>query len=95
MWKNFTVWNHQIRTIFSLWGWGQNILKLSKNFLKIFTTLTKDTDTGTEFNKMYARDKGRFHAADKDGDGALTLIEYTNFKNPLKSEGILSFLIKK
>ena len=38
---------------------------------------------------MYARDKGRFHAADKDGDGAFTLIEYTNFKNPLKSEGIL------
>ena len=36
---------------------------------------------------MYARDKGRFHAADRDGDGALTLMEYTSFKNPLKSEG--------
>ena len=36
---------------------------------------------------MYSRDRARFHAADKDGDGGLTLIEYVNFKNPLKSEG--------
>ena len=43
---------------------------------------------------MYARDKGRFHAADKDGDGALTLIEYVNFKNPLKSQGISPFSAK-
>jgi len=50
--------------------------------------LAMDTDTGTEFNKMYSRDRARFHAADKDGDGALTLIEYVNFKNPLKSEDL-------
>ena len=64
--------------------------------------LAMDTDTGTgkmkhhnlfkflflEFNKMYSRDRARFHAADKDGDGGLTLIEYVNFKNPLKSEGL-------
>ena len=37
---------------------------------------------------MYSRDRARFHAADKDGDGGLTLIEYVNFKNPLKSEGL-------
>jgi len=50
--------------------------------------LAMDTDTGTEFNKMYSRDRARFHAADKDGDGGLTLIEYVNFKNPLKSEDL-------
>ena len=44
---------------------------------------------------MYARDKGRFHAADRDGDGALTLMEYTSFKNPLKSEGNFFFSIFK
>lgn len=55
--------------------------------------LQMDTDTGTEFNKMYARDKGRFHAADRDGDGALTLMEYTSFKNPLKSEDLRELAI--
>ena len=71
--------------------------------------LAMDTDTGTgkkipvslhriinslEFNKMYSRDRARFHAADKDGDGGLTLIEYVNFKNPLKSEGKFNLYLR-
>jgi len=74
-------WNEYVEEFYGLEPSDQNNI------------LSMDTDTGTEFNKMYARDKGRFHAADKDGDGALTLIEYTNFKNPLKSEDLRELAI--
>merc|ERR1711970_101866 len=43
---------------------------------------------------MYARDKGRFHAADKDSDGKLTLMEFMAFKNPLKTEDLRELAIE-
>merc|ERR1711970_289506 len=69
-------WNEFVEEFYGLDVGDQN------NILKM------DTDTGTEFNRMYARDKGRFHAADRDTDGALTLIEYISFKNPLKTNDL-------
>lgn len=56
--------------------------------------LEMDTDTGTEFNRMYARDKGRFHAADMDADGKLSLMEFQAFKNPLKTETLRELAIE-
>jgi len=56
--------------------------------------LDMDTDTGTEFNRMYARDKGRFHAADADSDGKLNLMEFSRFKNPLKSADLKDMAIE-
>jgi len=74
-------WNEYVEEFYGLEPADQN------NILQM------DTDTGTEFNKMYARDKGRFHAADRDGDGALTLMEYISFKNPLKTEDLRELAI--
>jgi len=56
--------------------------------------LEMDTDTGTEFNRMYARDKGRFHAADFDSDGKLNLMEFQAFKNPMKTEKLRDLAIE-
>merc|ERR1712130_413458 len=56
--------------------------------------LEMDTDTGTEFNRMYARDKGRFHAADADADGKLNLMEFQAFKNPLKTSTLRELAIE-
>jgi len=56
--------------------------------------LAMDTDTGVEFNHMYSRDQARFQAADEDRDGKLTLIEYTRFKNPMKSASLRDLAIE-
>jgi len=75
------LWNEYVSEFYGLEPEDQNNI------------LAMDTDTGTEFNKMYSRDRARFHAADRDSDGALTLIEYVSFKNPLKSEDLRESVI--
>ena len=52
-----------------------------------------DDDGGYNYRDMMKRDKRRWGRADRDGDGALTKEEFTDFLHPEESETMKDIIV--